>query len=154
MARAHFVQKARKDNPAVKKGESYWWWQFRGGGKRYSATRPRGSQLTQSVHYSTIRAIAEMVEDWDDPDDIHSLCQDVEAQLEERRDECQESLENMPESLQYAPTGEMLQERIDACDAAIMEVQSLAMTEPDEEDEDWLGNLLGEIAGVVSECEV
>jgi len=29
MARAHFVKKARKDNPVALKGESYWWWELR-----------------------------------------------------------------------------------------------------------------------------
>ena len=89
MARAHFVKKARKDNPAVKAGESYWWWQFRHGPKRYSATRPRPSQLTQSAHYSAIRSIVEQVEDWDDEEDLQSLVDDASSQLEERRDESQ-----------------------------------------------------------------
>ena len=43
----------------------------------------------------------------------------------------EDSLDNMPESLQYAPTGELLQERIDACDNAMNEVDS-ACQEPDQ----------------------
>ncbi len=52
MARAHFVKKARKDNPAagIKAGDSYYWWKFRRGGKHYSKTAPRPSQLTQSEY--------------------------------------------------------------------------------------------------------
>ena len=38
MPRVHHVKSARKDNPVAKKGESYYWWKFRYGGKRYSKT--------------------------------------------------------------------------------------------------------------------
>jgi hypothetical protein len=50
MARAHFVKKARKAIPGtdIKKGDSYYWWKFRFGGKRTSKTAPKASQLTQS----------------------------------------------------------------------------------------------------------
>lgn len=67
MTKAHFVKKAAKDNPAVKKGEPYWWWKFmvggRGGPKHYSATRPRPSQLTQSEFLSAIYSQQEDLED-------------------------------------------------------------------------------------------
>ena len=43
MPRVNYVKKARKNNPAVKRGESYFWWKFRYGGKQYSKTRPRQS---------------------------------------------------------------------------------------------------------------
>lgn len=59
MARAHFVKKARKDNPAVKAGESYYWWKFRRGPKRYSKERPRPSQLTQSEFYGQVYGLQE-----------------------------------------------------------------------------------------------
>lgn len=137
MPRVTYVKKARKDNPAVKKGESYYWWKFRYGGKRYSASPPRPSQLTQSPYYSTVRSLIEQVEDYDvaDNDDFTSLRDEIAAELGGLRDECQESLDNMPDSLQYSPTGELLQERIDACDNAEMEVEGVLEFDEEEPDE-------------------
>lgn len=179
MPRVHFVTKARKDNPAVKKGESYYWWKFRYGGKRYSATRPRPSQLTQSAYYGSVRSLVEMIEDTSvgDDSDWESLVDEVKSELDNMRDECQSSLDNMPDSLQYSPTGELLQERIDALENAEMEVDSIEAFEFDEdevdetqfdEDElddaieaeresqfnDWFDTARSELTDYVSECEV
>jgi hypothetical protein len=54
MPRVHHVKKARKDNPVCKKGGSYYWWKFRHGGKHFSLTYPKQSQLTQSPYLSVI----------------------------------------------------------------------------------------------------
>jgi hypothetical protein len=62
MPRVTFVKKARKKNPAVKAGESYYWWKFRYGSKHYSVTPPKQSQLTQSSKLSTIYATQEAVD--------------------------------------------------------------------------------------------
>ena len=136
MPRVTHVKKARKDNPVCKKGESYYWWKFRYGGKRYSLTPPRPSQLTQSAYYSQVRGLVEMIEDNEvnDNDDFTSLRDEVSSELETIRDECQENLDNMPDQLQYSPTGELLQERIDACENAQSEVESA--DEFDEEEPD------------------
>ena len=170
MARAHYVKKARKDNPAVKAGESYWWWQFRFGGKRYSATQPRSSQLTQSAYYSTIRSICEGIDDWKGgAGDLESLRDELVQQLQAAGEECQESLDNIPEALQEAPTGELLQERIDTCEGGVSElesydietgVQEIADDEDmdDEEKEtalqEWVDETTSEFSSFVSECEV
>ncbi len=61
MPRVTHVKKARKDNPVCKAGESYYWWKFRYGGKHYSLTPPRASQLTQSAYLSVIY---DAQEDW------------------------------------------------------------------------------------------
>lgn len=136
MPRVHHVKKARKDNPAVKKGEPYYWWKFRHGGKRYSRTRPRPSQLTQSPYYSTVRSLVERIEDESptDYDDFQSLQEEIREEIENLGQECQENLDNMPDSLQYSPTGELLQERIDACENAQMEIESIEEFEFDEEE--------------------
>lgn len=44
----------------------------------------------------------------------------------------QERLDNMPEQLQYAPTGEMLQERIDSIQSAIDDIDGVEY--PDKDD--------------------
>ncbi len=127
MPRVHHVKKARKDNPAVKAGESYYWWKFRYGGKQYSKTRPRPSQLTQSAYFGSIRSLVETIEDATvtDQDQLNDLKDQVRDELESIQSECQDSLDNMPDSLQYSPTGEMLQERVDACDSAISDLDMI-----------------------------
>ena len=136
MPRVTHVKSARKDNPVCKKGESYYWWKFRYGGKRYSLTYPKGSQLTQSTYYGTVRALSETLEEQNiqDNDELISARDDIQSELETLRDECQDSLDNMPESLQYSPTGELLQERIDACEEAVGEVENVEEFDEDEPD--------------------
>ena len=63
MPRLHYVKKARKDNPAVKAGEPYYWWKHAWSAKQYSKTRPRPSQLTQSEFMSEYLSMGEDFED-------------------------------------------------------------------------------------------
>lgn len=53
------------------------------------------------------------------------VAEEIKGALEEIRDELQDKLDNMPEQLQYAPTGETLQERIDALDSCMDELDSI-----------------------------
>lgn len=64
MPKVHFVKRARKDNPAVKAGESYYWWKNRHGPKRYSVEYPRPSQLVSSSKLAEYLATQEEVEDY------------------------------------------------------------------------------------------
>lgn len=117
MTRLHYVKKARKSikGTDIKKGDSYYWWQFAFRSKQVSKTHPRRSQyMTQSEHLGNI---------YDIEDDLSALTiEDIKEgftldeyiqQVEEIKDTCQERLDNMPEQLQYAPAGETLQEYID-----------------------------------------
>lgn len=134
MPRVHFVKKARKDNPVCKAGESYYWWKFRYGGKRYSLTRPKASQLTQSEYFGRLHQLQEQIEETDtdgDWDATWSLVEEIKDQLQELADEQQEKADNLPENLRYAPTGELLDERQQACEGAVSEIESI-----DEWDED------------------
>lgn len=122
MPRVHFVKKARKDNPVVKKGESYYWWKFRFGGKRFSVTRPKRSQLTQSSFLAALYDIEDGLGEEMTEDDINLLV----ADLENLRDECECSLSNMPEQLQdSSESGMLLQERIDMIGDWILEIESI-----------------------------
>lgn len=136
MPRVHFVKKARKDNSAVKAGEPYYWWKFRYGGKRRSKTRPRPSQLTQSAYYSSVRSLVERVEDYtfEDYDDFETFRDEMKDEIQELGSQAQESLDNMPDSLQYSPTGELLQERVDACDTADNDLDSISEFEWDKDE--------------------
>jgi hypothetical protein len=130
VTRAHFVKRARKDNPVVKAGESYYWWKFAYGRKQYSAQAPGRSQLTQSEFYGTQYGIEDGYQDADieSGDDARTLCDDAVSQIEELRDEQEEKRENMPESLQDSPTGELLQERYDECDSWAQELEAACDT--------------------------
>jgi hypothetical protein len=129
MPRVTFVKSARKANPVAEVGQPYYWWKFRYGGKRYSTTRPKPSQLTQSAYFGGIYSLIEAVEAFEvtagDDDAVDTFRDDIVSQLQEIADECEASRDNMPESLQDSPTGELLQERYDACEAAISEIENI-----------------------------
>ena len=149
MPRVTHVKAARKDNQVCKKGEYYYWWKFRYGGKRYSLKRPRPSQLTQSAYYGTVRAAIEQIEDAGTPEDndaLTSLRDEIKSEIENLGEECQSSLDNMPDQLQYAPTGELLQERIDACEEAVSELENVEEFDEDEPEE-------GDFTPISEECE-
>ena len=149
MPRVTHVKKARIDNPVCKQGEPYYWWKFRFGGKRYSSTPPKASQLTQSAYYGALYGLTENLEGELPPEnesDFDTMRDDLASQLQEIGEECQTSLDNMPESLQEAPTGELLQERIDACEAAVGDLESLEapqewqeIIDATEEHDEWEG---------------
>lgn len=138
MARAHFVKKARKDvpNTDIKAGDSYWWWKFRFGGKHVSKTQPRPSQLTQSAHYGAVLDLQDLIGGLEANDGLEGVRDDIVAQLEELRDNAQESLDNMPDNLRdNSSSGEMLHERIDAMENAISEFEGLDFSDvPDDEE--------------------
>lgn len=134
MPRVTFVKSARKDNPVCKKGESYYWWKFAYRGRSFSLTYPKPQQLTQSAYFGAVYDLLDMVNDYGleagEEGGVETLIDEVRDSITTIQDECQSSLENMPESLQYSPTGELLQERIDACDAATGDIDYIE--EPDQ----------------------
>lgn len=127
MPRVTKVKSARKDNPVCKKGETYYWWKFKNSPKSYSLTYPRPSQLTRSAYYGALYDLQEQVQDatLENEDDYDAFRDEITGALQEIGDTCQESLDNMPESLQDAPTGELLQERISACEEAVSEIENM-----------------------------
>jgi len=140
MARAHFVKSARKDHKeiGVKKGESYWWWKFRFGGIHKSKTQPKASQLTQSEFLGTMYDLQERISDLRNeatPEDLQSMVEEIVSDIQQLGEDCQEKLDNMPEQLQYAPTGEMLQERIDGCEQWASDLESVDFDTDIDEDE-------------------
>lgn len=128
MARAHFVKKARKaiKGTDIKKGDSYYWWKFRFGGKHTSKTPPRRSQLTQSAFlgalYDLEDRIGDAKADADLPDELRSIAEELRSLAEE----CEEKHGNMPDSLQESDTGQMLQDRAQACNDAADELDQIA----------------------------
>jgi hypothetical protein len=137
MARANFVKAAAKDYPqhGIKKGDSYYWWKFRYGGKHFSKLPPKQSQLTQSAYLSQAYAIDEAVGELSASSDLAGEIESIVSDLESLADECESNRSNMPDALQDSETGTLLEERAQACrDAA----ESLQQADLDDftEDED------------------
>lgn len=112
MPRVHTVKKARKAYPeaGIKKGDTYYWWQFRGSPVKRSLTYPNRKQLTRSAFLQELYDIEDCISEMVDPEDLDDVLERIEA----LKDECQESLDNMPEALQEtSDSGILLQERID-----------------------------------------
>ena len=133
MARATFVKSAQKDilnadgTVKIAKGQSYWWWKFRHGGKHTSLTQPKPSQLTQSSFLSAVYGIQERIAELSADDGLADARDEIVGELEELRDQAEESRENMPESLQESATGELLQARYDAMQEAIDELEGIEL---------------------------
>jgi hypothetical protein len=130
---------SKDDKIIVNKGQTYYWWKFRYGGKHISTTRPKPSQLTQSDYLSQLYTLQEQLADvsnLDSAEEIKSAIEDIVSELENLKSETEDKLSNMPDSLQSSPTGELLQERVDALDGAISELEGIDLDyeEPDEDE--------------------
>lgn len=157
MARVHFVKKARKNYPDsdIKKGDSYYWWKFRYGGKQKSKTQPRQSQLTQSEFLGTIYDISDRLQAISDIESAQSERDEIVSELQELSGECEERQSNMPDSLQYSPTGELLEERANNCNEFADELEGIDLDiekEDDENDEDFEQRVEDAI-GELQNCE-
>lgn len=127
MTRSHYVKRAQKDYPnaGIKKGEPYYWWSFRFGGKHRSKTAPKPSQLTQSSFWSGVYSAQERAEKVPDFDCLSSDRDEIVSDLESLRDETQEKFDNMPEGLQQGETGQTLEERVSALEDVISELEGV-----------------------------
>lgn len=115
------------DEIFIAKGESYYWWEFQYSPKRYSKTPPKRSQLTQSSFLSELYSLEERIEEASvsTKDEFDDLKSDLISDIETLKDECQEKLDNMPEQLQSAPTGELLQERVDGLESWVSDIENV-----------------------------
>lgn len=115
MPRVH-TKKARKDYPSegIKKGDTYFSWSFRYGGKHKSLTPPRPSQLTQSK-MSAALAAAEGLEDSiksaTTPQDLVDALNQAAEEIKAVAEDYEDSLGNMP--TQEGEIAEAMQEKID-----------------------------------------
>jgi hypothetical protein len=142
------------DTIFIEKGESYYWWQFQNSPKQYSKTPPRASELTQSAYYSTLYSIVEQIEDFsaDSAEELSDFAESIKTELEDLRDTTQESLDNMPENLQYSPTAELLQERVDSLESGISEIESIDF-DYEEEDEEELKQTIADEQGIDTDVD-
>jgi hypothetical protein len=107
------VLKARRAIPGViAVGDTYYWWKFRRGGKRFSKTYPKPSQLTMSEFWSTVLEWSERSRP--DADGIEGYLDDLKSEVDTFKSEQEDKLSNMPDALQEGDTGQMIQGRVDA----------------------------------------
>lgn len=155
MARVTFVKKARKDNSVCKAGESYYWWKFNYGPKMYSLTPPNRSQLTRSSFLSQMYDIEDEIASISGTaaGELRIVTDDLVQRIRDLGDECQGSLDNMPEGLQEGPTGEILQSRVDECEGMAGELESIDLDDPEDEEgsekyQEWIDDRISELSGV------
>lgn len=160
MPRVHYVKSARKDNPVAKTGEPYYWWKANWGPKRFSKTRPKPSQLTNSEYLSGAMSIGEDLQEAlnnaGSVEDVKTAVEEAIGRIEEIRDETQDKLDNMPDGLKEGPTGELLQNRVDAMEEWQNELEALDTdVEPDDDqtEEDLVAGLVDEISGIEPNLE-
>jgi hypothetical protein len=132
---------ARKDYPefGILKGEEYYNWAFNYGPKFKSKTPPTRSQLTQSSFLKNLYDIQDGLDKrFKDTtyDSFDSDLQELVDDITSLKDECENSLDNIPEQLREAPAGSTLQERIDALEEWISELEGVQIEELDEENPD------------------
>lgn len=123
---------ARKDYPhyGIVKGQRHYNWHLKTGPRSSREFRqvepPKPSQLTTSAFIGTIGdmelEIAEFVHD----DSLPDVLEEFAGRARELGEEEREKYENMPEGLQQGPTGEMLDERANACESWADEIEQAA----------------------------
>lgn len=118
---------ARKDYPAagISKGDKYWYVKIKTGPRSSRELRQKSpfkrSQLTQSDYLSQLY-------DWEDSkaeigsmDDAQQFADDIGNLGEEQ----QGKYDNMPEGLQQGDSGQMVEARATACEAAKTEIEDI-----------------------------
>ena len=127
MPRVTFVKKARKDQPnnGIIRGDSYYWWKFRWGPKIVSKTPPKPAQLTQSEFLSTLYTIQESIGALEADENLEDNLSSIIDEIRDLGGECEEKRSNMPEQLQDADTGMLLEERAEVMEAWASELESV-----------------------------
>jgi len=87
-------------------------------------------------------------------DEIDDSClDDVIQEIENIRNTCQERLDNMPEQLQDAPSGQTLQEYIDNLEQWQSDLEGINLTvDIDEDDEESEENSRQEVLDEIQNC--
>ncbi len=151
MPRVHHgkVRKAYKAF-GLKKGDEAYWWTLKTGPyssrKVYSKTPPKASQLTTSEFLSRFYELEERIADLKADDGLAAEVESIASDFRDLGNEQEEKKDNMPDSLQNGPTGEMLEERKNKCEEIADELEGLTLDDSDKEDDEdaddyWAGKL-------------
>lgn len=167
MARVTFVKKARKaiKSAGIKKGEPYYWWKFRFGGKRVSKTPPRRSQLTQSskkaalfdAEDSVSEAIVNVQQGKWSLSDLRCELETAAESVREVAEEYRESASNMESAFPNgSPKIDELNERADEVEGMADELDQVVQGIEDEDEEeikkDALAHLPKRVEGSCTKC--
>lgn len=112
-----FVKKARKTYPehGVQRGDSYYWWKFRGEARQMSRFYPPRSWLTKSERlarlYTTEDALPDVIETDDELLPAAQRLTKIARILNEIAAEYERGAANTPERLQYSAHADGLRER-------------------------------------------
>lgn len=120
--------------PDIEPGDTYYRWKFRGSDWQRSKTYPDRKQLTRSPFLieayeldDRFQALSSDPSEPDEIDDIISEVSEIADAVRSLGEGAQESLENMPESLQASsPVADLLQERMDGCETWAEELDQAA----------------------------
>jgi hypothetical protein len=160
MPQVHHVKSARKENPVAKVGEPYYWWKFRYGGKHYSKTYPKPSQLTQSEFLIQVYEIQEELDALNPEDvvDLESQVQEIASRIRDIGSEQEDKRYNMPDSLQDSENGQLLEQRAYDCEAWASELESVDFSVDEvphgwDEDEDGEYELDRELQDVLEDVQ-
>ena len=140
-------RKAAKDYPAsgIKKGEKYYTWKFKFGGRQRQKQRPLPEQLTQSPYLQEWLPLQREISTFDGTaDDLENLIEQVRNLAQDQQDK----LDNMPEGLQDGHAGETLRERGEECEEIVSTLEDLKsqLEEFENEQADGNGDATGEAA--------
>ena len=145
-------RKAAKDYPesGIKKGEKYYTWKFKYGGRRRQKNPPLPEQLTRSEYLQEWLPLQRAIAAFDGTaDELENLIERVRNLGQEQQDK----LDNMPEPLQDGHAGETLRERQEECEELESTLDDLksrleeAETEGAEDPDDEGGAAGGDDAG-------
>jgi hypothetical protein len=159
MPRVHKVENARKPDKeqGIKKGDTYYWWKFRYGGKLKSKTYPRPQQLTRSGYKIAMYDIDDMKQALyasEGASALQEALDSIKESIEELKGECEESLENIPEQLQETcGAGVLLTERIEELESYHSDLEAIDIddeTDIEGDKEEYLQEKIEEIQG----CDV
>lgn len=142
MPRVYKVESARKPRPelGIAVGDSYYYWKRRKGPLQMSKAYPKRSQLTGSAFLGSIYDIEDRIAALTADDSLPEAVEGIVQELRDLAEECQSSLDNMPEGLQQGDTGQLLETRVEGCNNAADELEGIDFSdapdgEPDEPEE-------------------
>lgn len=136
------TQTARKDYPqfGIKKGDVYYSWAFAFGPKLKSKTPPKQSQLTQSEYLGRIYDLQDSastsLSGASTLEELQGVVESFAADIREIGTEQEEKRSNMPDQLQDAPSGALLEERAQACEECADNLEGMDFEPVEDEDED------------------
>lgn len=142
------------DEVKIKKGDTYYTWAFKNGPKYESLSPPRRQQLTQSEYLISCYDLEDELQGINEESftcmsELESAVQDLAERVRELADEQDEKFNNMPDSLQYSYTGELLEQRRDSLNEFADELDNIdydLSTEQEEFKGDWLNDKYDEVA--------